>query len=187
MAFSTPRRAEPHWLIWDGDCGFCANAVAWFTDRDREGAFQPVTSQACASPPMTDAMRALATRAMIVLTRDGRQIAGGRAVLFVLLEIGWRPALVGLASLRPFVWAVDLGYRIVARNRQLSSHVLFRRDGQRGACSIHPEQRRHASSERQGDTDAPTPRPVAGALWRAVWCRPSGRALADGSEPSQRP
>jgi predicted DCC family thiol-disulfide oxidoreductase YuxK len=139
MPSSATEPETPHWLIWDGDCGFCANAVAWFTDRDRERCFQPVMAQTCPSPPMTDARRDLATRAMIVVTRDGRKIIGGRAVLFVLREIGWRPALVGLASRRPFLWAVGAGYRVVARYRQLFSHILFRRDGPRGACSIRPE------------------------------------------------
>jgi len=76
---------------------------------------------------MTPALRRDAERAMQVVTQDGRRYSGGRAVLFVLERVGWRPALMRLAARRPFVWAIDGGYRVVAGNRNAFSRVFFRR------------------------------------------------------------
>ena len=116
-------------LIWDGACGFCRNAVAWMLRQDHAGRIRAVPYQDLASPPMTPALRYQAERAVQVLTPQGQQLSGGRAVLYVLRQVGWRPWLVGLASRRPFVWLVEGGYRVVARNRQLFSRVMFRRGG----------------------------------------------------------
>lgn len=63
---------------------------------------------------------------MLVVTDEGRFLAGGRAVLFALEAIGWHPILMRIGQLPPFVWFVGLGYRIVARNRPLFDRLLFR-------------------------------------------------------------
>jgi hypothetical protein len=62
-----------------------------------------------------------------VITAGGRVLAAGRAVLFMLEEIGWHPRLARLAQRRPFVWLVEIGYWIVARNRPLFDRLIFRR------------------------------------------------------------
>ena len=90
---------------------------------------------------MTPELREASKRAVQVLTSDGRVLAAGRATLFVLREVGWHPRLVALASVPPFVWAVELGYRAVARNRGFFGRFLFRKgsgaDGDGGSsCSL---------------------------------------------------
>jgi hypothetical protein len=75
---------------------------------------------------MTPALREQARKAVQVMTADGRQLSAGRAVLFVLDEIRWHPRTVRLAGRRPFIWAVELGYWIVARNRSFFGRFLFR-------------------------------------------------------------
>jgi hypothetical protein len=75
---------------------------------------------------MTPALREQAREAVQVITAGGRQLAAGRAMLFVLEEINWHPSLVRLAGRRPFIWAVELGYWIVARNRPFFGRLLFR-------------------------------------------------------------
>jgi hypothetical protein len=75
---------------------------------------------------MTPALREEARKAVQVMTADGRRLSAGRAMLFVLEEINWHPSAVRLAGRRPFVWAVELGYRIVARNRSFFGRFLFR-------------------------------------------------------------
>ena len=75
---------------------------------------------------MTPALREQARKAVQVMTADGRQLSAGRAVLFALEEIGWHPRMVRLAGRRPFIWAVELGYGIVARNRSFFGRFLFR-------------------------------------------------------------
>lgn len=118
--------SEAHWLIWDGDCSFCSNAVAWFGRLDKARAFTIVPYDACPSPPMTPALRSEAERAIQVVARDGRRFSGGRAVLFVLSEVGWHPTLMRLAATPPLVWIVACGYRVAANHRQLVSRFFFR-------------------------------------------------------------
>jgi predicted DCC family thiol-disulfide oxidoreductase YuxK len=75
---------------------------------------------------MTPALREQARKAVQVMTADGRQLSAGRAMLFILEEIDWHPRAVRLAARRPLVWVVELGYRIVARNRAFFGRFLFR-------------------------------------------------------------
>lgn len=119
-------------LIWDGECRFCCNALGWMLQHDHAARFRAVFWQALPSPPMTPTLRRQAERAVQVITPHGQQLSAGQAVLYVLRQVGWRPTLVRLASLRPFIWAVELGYRVIARNRPLFSGVLFRTGGKPG-------------------------------------------------------
>jgi predicted DCC family thiol-disulfide oxidoreductase YuxK len=75
---------------------------------------------------MSDELAARCERAMHVITPEGYILAGGRAVLFVLERIGWRCVSLTL-SRRPFIWIVEAGYRLVARNRKLVSRMLYGR------------------------------------------------------------
>jgi hypothetical protein len=75
---------------------------------------------------MTPALREQARKAVQVITADGRQLSAGRAILFALEEIKWHPSAIRLAGRRPFIWAVELGYWIVARNRPFFGRFLFR-------------------------------------------------------------
>jgi predicted DCC family thiol-disulfide oxidoreductase YuxK len=75
---------------------------------------------------MTDALAARCVRAVHVLAPDGTLLAGGRATLFILEQVGWWPRLARLGRRRPLVWLVELGYRIVARNRPFFGRFLFR-------------------------------------------------------------
>ncbi len=75
---------------------------------------------------MSPELRQQAQRAVQVVTRDGRRLSATRAVLFVLDELRWHPALVRLARQYPFLWVVELGYRFVARNRGLLARLLLR-------------------------------------------------------------
>ncbi|MFT4040401.1 MAG: DCC1-like thiol-disulfide oxidoreductase family protein [Thermomicrobiales bacterium] len=113
-------------LIWDGSCGFCRNAVDWLIQHDGADRLNPVPYQDLPTPPMTPALRQQAEHAVQVITSQGQQLSGGRAVLYALQVVGWRPALVRLAQRRPLVWGVELGYWIVARNRDRFSRVFFR-------------------------------------------------------------
>ncbi len=107
-----------HILIFDGDCDFCQEWAGWLAFRDvatRKFRICPWT--VVPSPPMTPLLQVQAQRAVQLITTDGRQLSGGRAVLFALRETNWHPRLIRLLEHRPFVWSVDIGYRIVAANR----------------------------------------------------------------------
>lgn len=61
---------------------------------------------------------------MHVFPPDEAPLRAGRAVLRILTALGYGP--LGWASWPPFIWAIELGYEIVARNRRFFSRFLFR-------------------------------------------------------------
>ena len=107
-----------HILLYDGDCDFCREWATWLTLRDATTRkFQICPWQVVTGPPMTPLLRVQAQRAVQLITIDGKQLSGGRAVLFALRETGWYPGLIRLLESPPLVWSVALGYRIVATHR----------------------------------------------------------------------
>ena len=122
--------SAPALLLWDGDCGFCRRSVQWAERRDTGHAFQAVPYQQAPSPPMTPELRAACSRAVHLITPEGTVLRAGRACLWVLERTGYA-GLSRVLSLPPLVWAVELGYWLVARNRQLASRVMFRRGAER--------------------------------------------------------
>lgn len=115
------------WLIYDGECAFCRSCVAWLERRDRQHRLKPAPFQEAPDPPLSPPLRLRAERSALVIRPDGQVKAGGRAILAALIAIGWHPRLAQVAGLPPFVWLVELGYTLVARNRGLVSRILFRR------------------------------------------------------------
>ena len=115
-----------HWIVWDGDCGFCRRIVEWALAHDRGGLFEATPYQTLPSPPMTPALAGACARAVHVRTIDGEWLRGGRACLFVLERIGF-PRLARIARRPPLVWLVEAGYRVVASNRPFFSRLLARR------------------------------------------------------------
>jgi hypothetical protein len=75
---------------------------------------------------MTPVLREQARKAVQVVTADGRHLSAGGAILFALEEIDWHPRAVRLGRRRPFIWFIELGYWIVARNRPFFARFLFR-------------------------------------------------------------
>lgn len=70
-----------------------------------------------------------AKRAVHVIKPDGEILRAGRAMLFVLERVGWGYGVVPrIASYPPFIWFVEIGYKVVARNRKFFSRFLFRKD-----------------------------------------------------------
>jgi len=112
-------------VLWDGECGLCARAARWIERHDAAGRFRVVAYQQAPAPPMSAELREACARAVHVVTADGRVLRGGRASLHVLEHLGW-PRLARLLSVPPLCWGVELGYRVVARNRRLFSKLLFR-------------------------------------------------------------
>lgn len=61
---------------------------------------------------------------MHVIRADGTILRAGRAALYVLERCGhpW----VKLGRIPPFIWFVELGYRIVATHRPFFARFMFR-------------------------------------------------------------
>lgn len=113
-------------VLWDGDCGLCRRSVAWCKRQDARRRLDFMPYQEVPSPPMTPALYEACGKAAHVLLPDGGVLRAGRAALFVLVQgAGWP---VGVFNLPPFIWAVELGYWIVATNRTLFSRLIFTRE-----------------------------------------------------------
>ena len=75
---------------------------------------------------MTPALYPACAEAIHVVKADGTVLRAGRAWLFIMEELGWG-WFARLLALPPFIWAVEAGYRIVARHRTFFSR-FFRRE-----------------------------------------------------------
>lgn len=117
---------DQHYLLWDGQCGFCRRSVEWIKERDDQDRLFAIPYQQAPSPPMNEPLAQACSRAVHVVTSDGRVHKAGRAVLFALDQVGYG-ALAKLLSLPPVVWGLELGYWVVARNRAWFSKLFFRK------------------------------------------------------------
>lgn len=73
---------------------------------------------------MTDEVYRACPAAVHVITADGRVLRAGRAVLFMMGELGFR-RLARLLGTWPLILLVEWGYGLVARNRQFFSRFMF--------------------------------------------------------------
>jgi predicted DCC family thiol-disulfide oxidoreductase YuxK len=119
-----------HLVLWDGQCGLCRRAIEWVMRRDTRNALVCETYQQSDHPLLDDTLRAACERAAHVITVDGRVLKAGRASLFVLRELGFR-RIAWFLRLPPFIWCVELGYFVVARNRRFFSRLMFRSKNKR--------------------------------------------------------
>ena len=115
--------AAKHWVLWDGECGFCARFARWAERKDRRRRLRVIPYQHAPTSPMTPALASACAEAVHVVTARGRVLRGGRAVLFVLGVLGWRRA-ARLFSRKPFVLAVEWGYDVVAAHRPFFDRLL---------------------------------------------------------------
>jgi predicted DCC family thiol-disulfide oxidoreductase YuxK len=117
--------ATHHLVLWDGECGVCRRWAEWAQGRDGGRTLIFLPYQSVPDPPLREALRADCARAVQMITREGKNLRAGRAVISVLERIGLR----ALAPLRfpPLVWLTEVGYRLVARNRRLISKLLPKR------------------------------------------------------------
>jgi hypothetical protein len=74
---------------------------------------------------MTPALREACGRALHVVTSSGAILKAGRATLFIAEQLGYH-RLARFLLIPPLIWAVELGYAIVAANRSFFSRFLFR-------------------------------------------------------------
>jgi predicted DCC family thiol-disulfide oxidoreductase YuxK len=111
-------------LFWDGDCAFCARCVSWALTKGGR-ALRAVPYQQATDPPMDAALQQACRRAVHLYRPSGQMERAGRACLTVLYLMGYG-RLSNLLRRRPFVWLVECGYWLVARNRSFFSRFLFR-------------------------------------------------------------
>lgn len=66
-------------------------------------------------------------RAVHVVTAEGKTLRAGIAVLFILERIGWGWFARALA-MPPFIWCIEIGYHIFARNRHFFANFFFTKE-----------------------------------------------------------
>ncbi|MFQ3610249.1 MAG: DUF393 domain-containing protein [Fimbriimonadales bacterium] len=112
-----------NWLLWDGECDFCAWSVARVRARDRNQQFRVVPFQSAPPELLQKVNPHQLLRGVHVISREGRVFRAGRAVLFIMEQLGNR-WLARILSLPPLIWGVELGYWLIARNRKRISRWL---------------------------------------------------------------
>ena len=116
-----------HLVLWDGECEFCRRATSWAKKHDfhAEFAFSPYQSQS--STLIAPEIIAACQDAVHVVSSDGKVLRAGRATLFILERIGWG-WFARLLSVPPFIWLIEIAYRIVASHRDFFARFLFRNE-----------------------------------------------------------
>ncbi len=74
---------------------------------------------------MTPELERACERAVHVVTQNADTLVAGRATVFILGELGWRRT-ARLLRAPPFIWFVELAYRLVANHRPFFNRFLFR-------------------------------------------------------------
>jgi predicted DCC family thiol-disulfide oxidoreductase YuxK len=87
---------------------------------------------------MTDALMERGKSEMMVITAQGEVMGGARGVLYIAEKTGAKLLATILGSPLLF-WAVDLGYKLVARHRTLVSRVFFKSSTACGMENRFPE------------------------------------------------
>ena len=116
-----------HLILWDGDCNFCRRCIDWVRRRDSRQIFRDSPYQTAPTPPMTPELRASCETAVHVVKSDGSILWAARAALFILGAIG-HPVIARVLLAPPFVWFAEIGYRIVANNRDFFANFFFRKE-----------------------------------------------------------
>ncbi|MEP6755853.1 MAG: DCC1-like thiol-disulfide oxidoreductase family protein [Chthonomonadales bacterium] len=120
--------------LWDRDCGLCANAMRWSITRDRAGAIRWEAFQVSEDPRITPELRTACQRSLHVIMPDGQILAAGKAALYVL-SVSGQPTVAALLGLRIFSPIIEIGYRLIAKNRLLFSRIFFPRS-KAEACEV---------------------------------------------------
>jgi len=108
-------------LLWDGKCGFCKRMVTVL----QKIALRPVLTRSFQEvlTQLPSDVLPWTSREMMWVRPDGR-IVGGSQALIEVLEAGYHNLISGALEtrlLRPFTW---LGYRLVARHRDVAGQLL---------------------------------------------------------------
>ena len=72
---------------------------------------------------MNDVLYEECKKSIYVVTREGKMLNRGRAVIHIFSAIGY--GWMKLALVPPLIYFVDIGYMFVARNRRFFSKFLF--------------------------------------------------------------
>ena len=97
----------------------CRRCAHWAMRHDRHRQFIAAAFQKAPSPPMTPALQKACEGAVHVVTNRGKVLRGAAAVMFLFQQILPKPLrfVPRLLARAPWIWPLDVGYEIIARNR----------------------------------------------------------------------
>jgi predicted DCC family thiol-disulfide oxidoreductase YuxK len=109
-----------HLVLFDGECAFCRRCIEFARGLDAHHRFDFQPSQTAQHPLLTPALRKRCQDAVYVISTRGQVLGGGRACFFLLENASDNRLVKRLARLMrsfPLVIPVEIGYKIVAKNR----------------------------------------------------------------------
>lgn len=112
-----------HLVLWDGQCDFCRKSTDWLRAHDR---FHRLDFCPYQEADLGPAMKEACSEAMHVVKSNGDILWAGRAAMFCGRCTRWHQ-LARIGEWPVFLPFVEVGYKIVAANRDLFSQVLFPR------------------------------------------------------------
>ncbi len=120
-----PNHPSTYQIFWDGECRFCQRSLSWALSRDSDKLLVATPYQQVPDPPMDPVLTQACRHAVHLQHPDGQLERAGRACLTIIELIGYR-RLARWGRKRPLIWAIELGYGIVAHHRRLFSRLFFR-------------------------------------------------------------
>ena len=115
------------WVLYDGDCAFCARWLRFWAPVLRRRGFEVDTLQADWTPDALGMTREEVLRDIRLLSATGATYAGADVYLYVAKRIWWAWPFAALFSLPGFYSIIWAGYRWFAANRYcVSGHCEYR-------------------------------------------------------------
>lgn len=103
-------------VIYDGNCPICIGLKEFSEQNTSKDKLEFIPYQSSNLPP--GVTRTQASQALYVVTEQGEQQRGARAVFAVMRQMDGIWGLFGkLLSLPPFYWLAEPFYRLFARHR----------------------------------------------------------------------
>jgi predicted DCC family thiol-disulfide oxidoreductase YuxK len=119
--------AAKGWVLYDGDCAFCARWLHLWTPVLRRRGFEVDALQADWAPKALGIAPNEVLRDIGLLTTTGESCAGADVYLYVARRIWWAWPFGILFSLPGFNLLIWSGYRWFAANRQCISGYCVRK------------------------------------------------------------
>ncbi|MCI0584693.1 MAG: DUF393 domain-containing protein [Chloroflexi bacterium] len=126
-------------VLFDADCGICTASADRLRRWDRDDRLELLSLQSAMDDPRPPVREVAASHPLhdelhVLDPATGDVRSGRRAVLEIAARLpgGRLPALLG--RLPPAVWAIGVGYALVARNRRALSRALRLE----AACRVPP-------------------------------------------------
>ena len=126
------------WVLYDGACGLCAGTAVRFAGTLRRAGFAAEPLQTPWVGELLGYPAGSIPDEMIVLTADGRALAGVDGILEILRRLWWTWPLYAAGHVPGIHLLCELAYRQVAKHRHCANGICaVRRKRRRGTASFY--------------------------------------------------